>query len=243
MRDDQLLRYSRHILLPQLDVEGQERLLAAKVLVVGAGGLGSPVILYLAASGVGELIVVDDDAVELSNLQRQIAHQSGRIGVNKALSAGESARALNPDVVCHAIEARLSDAQAAQWIAKVDVVVDCTDNLASRLQINRLCYQLAVPLVSAAAIGTEGQLLVVDSRAGSPCYQCLYDENTELQLNCAESGVLAPVVGVLGALQALETIKVLSHAHETGVLHLWDAWAGQWQRLSFAQRPDCPVCG
>ncbi len=243
MNDQQLLRYSRHILLPQVDIDGQEKLLASRVMVVGLGGLGSPVALYLAASGVGNLVLVDDDRVELSNLQRQIAHSSDAIGQWKVESAKTSAQALNPGTEITTINTRLDEPQLRENLANTDVIVDCTDNLATRLMINRCSYQACVPLVSAAAIGTEGQLMVVDSRQASACYRCLYNENSDAQLNCAESGVLAPLVGVMGAMQALETLKVLLGKARVGKLLLYDAWRGEWNSLMLPKLADCPVCG
>lgn len=247
MDDYQLLRYSRHILLPQIDVDGQQAILNARVLVIGLGGLGSPVALYLAASGVGNLVLVDDDLVELSNLQRQIAHQTTRCGINKASSAKQSSLALNSHVNIETIERRLDDDAMVAQIKLADVVVDCSDNLTTRLQVNRLCWQAKKPLVSGAAIAFEGQLMVVDSRQiDTPCYQCLYDETSDAQLNCAQSGVIAPLVGVIGSLQALETLKIitgLTDVSQLGKLHLYDALSSSWRAFKFPKKTNCPVCG
>ncbi|HCS29293.1 MAG TPA: molybdopterin-synthase adenylyltransferase MoeB [Spongiibacteraceae bacterium] len=247
MQDEQLLRYSRHILLPGLDVDGQERLLAASVLIVGLGGLGSPVALYLAAAGVGRLTLADDDMVELSNLQRQIAHRSEDIGSSKVASARDACLALNPDTVITTIDQRLEGAALASVVAAVDLVVDCSDNFATRFALNAACVEAAKPLVSGAAIRSEGQLSVFDSRQDdSPCYRCLYSPDDDgQQLNCSEAGVLAPVVGVIGSMQALETVKLLSGFGEplTGRLLLLDGATMDIRTLKLAKDPACPVCG
>ena len=246
MKDEELLRYSRHILLPGLDVDGQERLLAASVLIVGLGGLGSPVALYLAASGVGRLVLADDDLVELSNLQRQIAHGSGDIGRAKVASARDACLALNPVLDISLIDRRLERDSLLQAVADVDLVVDCSDNFTTRFALNEACVEAAVPLVSGAAIRSEGQLSVFDSRrSDSPCYRCLYSPDAgEEQLNCSEAGVLAPIVGVIGSLQAVETVKLLSGFGEplTGRLLLFDGATMDIRTLKLAKDPACPVC-
>ncbi len=245
MNDDQLLRYSRHIMLPDLDIEGQEKLLASHALIIGLGGLGSPVAMYLAAAGVGELTLVDFDSVDLSNLQRQIAHSSERIGVNKAQSAAQTLSALNPDINIHVIEQRLDGECLQQLVAGVNLVLDCTDNFATRFAINAACVAARVPLVSGAAIRLEGQVSVFDSRQpNSPCYRCLYEESTD-DLTCAANGVLAPLVGVIGSLQALEALKLLAGFGDSlaGRLQLFDARRGQWREMKLPRDPECPVCG
>ena len=244
MNDEQLLRYSRQILLPQIDVEGQERLLAARVLVVGLGGLGSPVAMYLAAAGVGALTLVDHDRVELSNLQRQIVHTLSSVGKTKVESAAATLRALNPDTRVDTIAERLDVDRLAALLPRVDLVVDGTDNFATRYLINDACFAHGVPLVSGAAIRMEGQVAVFDPRrADSPCYRCLYPTGDDDALNCAENGVAAPLVGVIGAVQAMEVLKLITGAGETltgAVLYL-DALTMDWHRLKLRRRPDCPV--
>jgi len=246
LSDQQLLRYSRQIMLGDIDVEGQEKLLNSKVLIVGLGGLGSPVALYLAAAGVGELILLDDDAVDLSNLQRQIIHDQAGIGLAKVASAAMRIEAINPDIKVQQIGKRLLKEQLAEQITGVDLVVDCTDNFATRYLINELCVVAAKPLVSGAAIRMEGQLLTVDpSVAGSPCYQCLYPRQEEVEeLSCSEAGVLAPLVGVIGSMQALEVLKVLLEVGDplVGRLMIFDAKSMQWQSLKLKADSNCPVC-
>lgn len=244
MNDEQLLRYSRHIMLPDVDIDGQEKLLAARVLIIGLGGLGSPVAMYLAAAGVGHLTLVDFDAVDLSNLQRQIAHTNARIGENKAVSAAQNLRELNPDIVIDCIE-KLLDADAlAEQVKLATVVVDCTDNFQTRFALNAACVAAKVPLVSGAAIRLEGQVAVFDSRdSDSPCYRCLYEEDSD-DLTCAANGVLAPLVGIIGSMQALETIKLICcfGTNLAGRLLLLDARHSQWRELKLPKDKNCPVC-
>ncbi len=245
MNDEQLLRYSRQILLPDVDVDGQEKLLQASVLIIGLGGLGSPVAMYLAAAGVGELILVDDDAVELSNLQRQIIHTTESLGQSKVSSAACAIKKLNPDIKTIAINRRLQAEELTQQIATVDAVVDCSDNFSTRFAVNKACVSEGVPLISGAAIRLEGQIAVFDTRLPhSPCYRCLYDEQDDEQLNCATSGVLAPLVGVIGAMQALEAIKVLCGfgAPLIGKLQCYDARYGQWREIKLLRDEQCPDC-
>lgn len=245
MNDEQLLRYSRQIMLPELDVAGQERLLAASVLVIGLGGLGSPVALYLAAAGVGRLVLVDHDAVELSNLQRQIVHRHDAIGTPKVASAAATLRALNPDTKVTTIHAALEADSLAEAVAAADVVVDATDNFRIRYALNEACWAARVPLVSGAAIRWEGQVAVFDPRApDSPCYRCLYASGDDAALNCAENGVAAPLVGVIGAVQALETLKLISGAGEplTGHVLYFDGKRAEWRRLKLPKYPECPTC-
>jgi len=244
MNDEQLLRYSRQILLPQIDVEGQEKLLGARVLIAGLGGLGSPIAMYLAATGVGHLVLVDHDRVEVSNLQRQIVHTQATIGAAKVESAAATIRALNPDTRVEPVAARLEGDRLAALVARVDVVVDGTDNFATRYAINDACFAAGVPLVSGAAIRMEGQVAVFDPRrSDSPCYRCLYPSAEGIELNCSENGVAAPVVGVIGSVQALETLKLIVGAGETltGAVLYFDALAMEWHRLKLKRRPDCPA--
>jgi adenylyltransferase/sulfurtransferase len=245
MNDEQLLRYSRQIMLPQVDFAGQEKLLGSRMLIIGAGGLGSPAAMYLAAAGIGHLVIVDHDSVELSNLQRQLLHHARDIGRNKALSARDTLAEVNPDISVTAIPAKLEgEALDAETIA-ADVVLDCSDNFATRFEINRACVQHHTPLVSGAAVRFEGQLSVFDSRdETSPCYRCLYQEGNEQEETCSENGVLSPVVGIIGALQALEAIKLVVSTGTglTGRLLLFDGLAQDWRTLNLARDPACPVC-
>ena len=246
MDEQQLLRYSRQILLPQIGVEGQQQLLDARVLIVGAGGLGSAAALYLASAGVGHITIADHDKVELSNLQRQILHRHQDIGRPKVDSARDTLTRLNPDLQVTGLETRLNGAQLAALIEPVDLVVDGSDNFATRFAVNAACVRQHTPLVSGAAIRMEGQLAVFDSRrADSPCYRCLYKEGEEPDQTCTDNGVLAPVVGVIGSLQALEAIKVLLNLGETlcGRLLLFDALYSDWRSLTLRKDPACPVCG
>jgi len=245
LTDEQLLRYSRHIMLPDVDINGQETWLNSSVLVLGLGGLGSPVAMYLAAAGIGELVLVDDDEVELSNLQRQIAHHSKRIGQAKVDSARNTVTALNPDVKVRTIFSRLSEDKLASLVATVDLVVDCTDNFSTRFAINRACFKHKKPLVSGAAIRLEGQVAVYDPvNPESPCYQCLYKEGDNEDLTCSESGVLSPVVGIIGSIQALEALKLLASVGHSlaGRLLLLDAKSMEWRSLKLRKDPGCPVC-
>jgi len=246
MNDKQLLRYSRQIMLPNFDIEGQQRLLSATVLIVGLGGLGSPVSMYLAAAGVGHLILVDDDLVDLSNLQRQIAHTENNVGISKVASAAATLSALNHDTRITALQQRLDESALTTLLAGgVDLVVDACDNFSTRFIINQACVNAGVPLVSGAAIRLEGQIAVFDARrAHSPCYQCLYRAGDDEQMSCARNGVLAPVVGVVGSMQALEAIKVLTGLGEDlcGRLLLFDAFSSAWRELRLPRDPACPVC-
>ncbi len=246
MDDAQLLRYSRQILLPQLGVEGQARLLAGRALILGLGGLGSPVALYLAAAGVGHLTLVDFDAVDLSNLQRQIAHTTDSIGQPKVASAAERIRALNPDVEVDCRAEALDDAALAEAIAAADVVLDCSDNFAIRFRLNRLCADAGTPLVSGAAVRMEGQVAVYPYTPETACYRCLYrEEGEDTALTCGENGVLAPVVGMVGTIQATEALKLLAGIGRplAGKLLLIDALHGEFRTLNLTADPACPVCG
>jgi adenylyltransferase/sulfurtransferase len=245
MNDQQLLRYSRQILLPQIDIEGQQALLNSKVLIIGLGGLGSPVAMYLAAAGVGELTLVDDDHVELSNLQRQIIHGEADIGKDKVNSAANSIQALNSDIVVKTIAQRLDQAALMDVVKQVDVVVDCSDNFATRFLLNQVTQDCRVPLVSGAAIRMEGQVTVYDSRqVGSACYRCLYDDTGELQQTCSQTGVFSPLLGVIGGMQAIETMKLLINTGEilSGRLLIFDAYAMAWREIKIKQDVNCPVC-
>jgi len=243
--DEQLLHYSRQIMLPNFGVEGQQQLQDAHVVIIGLGGLGSPAAMYLAASGVGTLTLVDFDTVDHSNLQRQIIHNSYSIGESKVSSARNTLLAINPETTIHCIDEKLTMDELAQLISDVNCVIDATDNFTSRFIINRACVKQRTPLVSAAAIQFEGQISVFDLRQeNSACYACLYAENGEENLNCSDNGILAPVVGILGSMQALEVIKLICQIGETlhNRLLLFDALALQWRTMKLNKDPKCPVC-
>lgn len=245
MDDNQLLRYSRQIMLPQFDVAGQQRLLDSHALIIGMGGLGSPVAIYLAAAGVGRLTLVDFDKVDLTNLQRQIVHTTADIGRLKVDSAKASLLALNPEITVETIDHRLEGDELLAAVAAADMVVDASDNFATRFLINDACVAVRKPLVSGAAIRMEGQVAVFhNEQDDSPCYRCLYRDEGELAQTCSENGVLAPVVGVIGSIQATETIKLLSGMGETlgGRLLVWDAMTMEWRTLKLKKDPACPVC-
>lgn len=252
LTDAQLLRYSRHILLDDLGVEGQRRLLAARVLVIGAGGLGSPVALYLGTAGIGRLTIVDDDVVDLTNLQRQIAHDLARVGQPKAASAAQSVAAINPDVHVVALRERVGAARLQGLVAEADVVVDCSDNFATRQAVNAACVALARPLVAGAALGFDGQVSVYDTRPPSdespddrPCYACVFPPDTPVEeAQCATMGVFAPLVGIIGSVQAAEALKLLAGVGPSlaGRLQLLDARSMSWTEIRAARRSDCPVC-
>lgn len=245
MNDAQLLRYSRQILLPGFGIEGQERLRAASVLVVGLGGLGSPVAMYLAAAGVGRLVLADFDAVDLSNLQRQLLHTTERIGMPKADSARIALAALNPEVRIETVKRSLTEETLPDLVAKVDLVVDGSDNFATRFAVNAACVAAGRPLVSGAAIRMEGQVATFSGQRGGPCYQCLYPRDLGLDETCSTNGVLAPLVGIIGSIQATEAIKVLTGLGEPlcGRLLLLDAAAMEWRSLRLSADPACPICG
>ena len=247
MDDTQLLRYSRHILLDDLGIEGQERLLAARVLMVGAGGLGSSAGLFLGSAGVGHLTVVDHDVVDATNLQRQVAHTLERIGQPKALSLQTAIAAINPDVNVVPVTQRADAALLATLVAQADVVLDCTDNFATRHAINRACFALGKPLVSGAAIRLDGQLSVYDPRdAASPCYACVFPENSGVEeTRCATMGVFAPLVGIIGTMQAAEALKLASGmgSHMAGRLLMLDGRRMEWTDIRLPRLPTCPVCG
>ena len=246
MNDEQLLRYSRQIMLPDFDVAGQEALLAGHALVIGLGGLGSPAALYLAAAGVGTLTLVDHDVVDLSNLQRQIIHEHASLAAAKVDSAARRIEALNRDVSVRAVARKLVGDALAEAVAAADVVLDGTDNFAARYAVNAACVAERTPLVSGAAIRREGQVAVFDPRReDSPCYQCLYGDAADAALNCAENGVAAPAVGIVGSVQAVEAMKILANVGETLVGHVLylDAKRMEWRRLRLARDPRCATCG
>ena len=246
MNDEQLLRYSRHILLPDIDIVGQDKLLSSHALIIGLGGLGSPAAMYLAASGVGQLTLADFDTVDLSNLQRQIVHTTASVGSPKPESAKLQLQKLNPEITIRTVSDRLSLEQLDQLVSEADVVLDCTDNFEVRYAINAACLNNCTPLVSGAAVRMEGQLIVIDpTQPDMPCYRCLYEEAGETELNCATTGIAAPVVGTIGTLQALETIKLLIGIGETlaGYLLTFDARYMDWRKLKLSKNPGCPACG
>ena len=246
MNDQQLLRYSRHILLDAIGIEGQQRLLDAHALVIGAGGLGSPVALYLASAGVGRITLVDDDDVDLTNLQRQIMHATERLGQPKAVSGKAALAAVNPEVEVNALVERADAARLAALVASATVVFDCTDNFTTRHAINRACVAARVPLVSGAAIRFDGQITVFDVRdAASPCYACLFPpEGAVDDVNCATMGVFAPLVGIIGSMQAAEGLKLLAGigASLAGRLLLFDGLGTEWTSIGVARDAACSVC-
>lgn len=245
--DELLLRYSRHILLPDVGVAGQARISEASVLIVGAGGLGCPLALYLGAAGIGRLLLADGDSVDLTNLQRQIGHAAASIGVNKAESLARSVLAINPRIEVQPIGRALADTALLQAVSQVDLVVDASDNFATRHAVNRACVRQRKPLVSGAAIGFSGQLAVFDSRrSDSPCYHCLFpDEVGEPEVRCAEAGVFSPLVGVIGSMQAMEALKCLAGVGIPliGRLLLWDGLHAEARMMKVPRDPGCPVCG
>lgn len=246
MDDSQLLRYSRHLLLDEIGIPGQARLNDAHVLVVGAGGLGSPVALYLAAAGVGRITLADGDAVDLTNLQRQVAHDMASLGENKAMSAARRMAAMNPDIVVTPRAERLAGDALVASVGAADLVLDCSDNFATRHAVNRACVAHRRPLVSGAAVRFDGQISVFDLRqADAPCYACLFPENArDAEMRCAEFGVFAPLVGVVGAMQAAEALKALMGVGTglSGRLLLYDALAAEWRSIRLRKDPACPVC-
>ena len=251
MDDSQLLRYSRHILLDEIGIEGQQKLLAAHALVIGAGGLGSPAAMYLASAGVGKLTIIDNDTVDLTNLQRQIAHNMARVGLPKAESARDTLAAINPTIEIVALVERADDARLAELVAAADVVLDCTDNFATRHAVNRACVAHQVPLVSGAVIRFDGQVSVFDPRGGAlrsadlPCYSCLFPQDQPFEdVACSTMGVFAPLVGVVGATQAAEALKLLMGVGEplSGRLLLLDGLRMEWTSIKIARNDACPVC-
>lgn len=245
MNDQELMRYSRSIMLPEVDIAGQEAWRQARVLILGLGGLGGPVAAYLAAAGVGELVLVDDDEVEASNLQRQIIHSEEACGQAKVESAAASLCAINSGVKVVTRAERLQGEALQQQVADVDLVLDCSDNFATRFALNKACFATGTPLVSGAAIRFDGQISVYDPRdPESPCYQCLYRTGDDEALTCSESGVFPPLVGIIGSMQAMEALKLLARVGDslTGRLLLLDGQRMQWRSLKMRPDPECPIC-
>ncbi|WOB07220.1 HesA/MoeB/ThiF family protein [Piscinibacter gummiphilus] len=246
MNDDQLLRYSRHILLDELGIEGQRKLLESHALVIGAGGLGSPVALYLGTAGVGRITIVDHDTVDLTNLQRQIAHDMSRVGRPKAESAAQSIGEINPEVQVVALSERAGPERLDELVAGADVVIDCTDNFTTRHAVNAACVKHRKPLVSGAAIGFDAQISVYDTRQpDAPCYACLFPPDAAFEeVRCATMGVFAPLVGIVGSMQAAEALKLLAGTGESlaGRLQMLDARSMEWTEIKTARSPDCSVC-
>ena len=246
MNDNQLLRYSRQIMLPQCDIAGQQKILNAKVLIVGAGGLGSPAAIYLAAAGIGHITIYDNDEVDLSNLQRQIAHHTDDVGTDKVISTRNTLNQLNPDVCVAAIKQKLMGKQLDEEVKQADVVLDCSDNFPTRFAINKACVNFQKPLVSGAAIRFEGQISVfTPGKNNSPCYNCLYKNESEEQQNCATNGVIAPITGIVGSIQALEAMKLIIQIGETltGRLLLIDGLTMNIRTMRFKKNPGCQTCG
>lgn len=245
MNDQQLLRYSRQIMLPSIDILGQQQLLASRVIIIGLGGLGSPAAMYLAAAGVGELVLVDFDRVDLSNLQRQIVHNSDRIGMLKVDSAEQTLSRINPDCRIIKFATRLEDRALIEQVTQADLVIDGSDNFTTRFAINDACVATQTPLISGAAIRTEGQISVFSGKPGEPCYRCLYGDGGVLDESCSQNGVLAPLVGIIGSMQAVEAMKVLTGAGTSliGRLMLLDALHMEWRTVKLRADPKCPVCG
>ena len=247
MNDDQLLRYSRHILLDEIGIEGQQKLLASHALIIGAGGLGCPAALYLGSAGVGRITIVDDDRVDATNLQRQIAHTTARIGLLKVDSVREAVAAINPDIQVVSVAERADDERLNVLVQQADVVLDCSDNFATRHAINRACVTHRKPLVSGAAMRFDGQIAVYDARrADSPCYACVFPETEQApEANCATMGVFAPLVGVVGSVQAAEALKLLCAVGEplTGRLLMLDGKFMQWSEMALSRNQSCMVCG
>ena len=247
MTDDQLLRYSRHILLNEIGIEGQEKISGGRALVIGAGGLGSPVALYLGSAGVGHITLVDDDTVDLTNLQRQIAHTLSSVGQPKVTSAQAAIAAINTEVVVSTIQARADAPMLDALVAQADVILDCCDNFSTRQAVNAACVKHRKPLVSGAAIRFDGQISVYDTRdTGSPCYACIFppDANFE-ETRCSTMGVFAPLVGIIGSMQAAEALKLLSGAGESiaGRLLMLDGRSMEWNDIRLPRNTSCPVCG
>lgn len=246
MNDEQLLRYSRHILLPEIGVEGQEAILAARVLILGAGGLGSPASMYLASAGVGTLVLADHDTVDLTNLQRQILHTAESVGDLKVASGERTLHRINPEACVETLALRLEGDALDEQVARADIVLDCSDNFATRHAVNRACVRHRVPLVSGAAIRFDGQVSVFDLRADGPCYHCLFPEGEDVEeVRCAVMGVFAPLTGIVGATQAAEALKLLIGCGTSlaGRLLLLDGLRMEWRSIGVLRDPDCSVCG
>ena len=247
MKDDDLKRYSRHILLSEVDYNGQQKLLSSHVLIIGAGGLGSPASIYLAASGIGKITICDYDDVDVSNLQRQILHQDYSINQNKAISARNFLNKVNPNIKIIAVKEKLNAEQVTDLVKDVDVILDCSDNFETRYSLNKIACSQKIPLVSGAAIKFDGQICVFDFQDNTtPCYQCLFpDSSTDEELRCSDHGVLSPVVGVIGTIQAVETIKLLLNigGSSRGKLLIYDAKNMHWSEMYFKKDPQCIICG
>jgi molybdopterin/thiamine biosynthesis adenylyltransferase len=247
MNDHQLLRYSRHILLDEIDIQGQEKFLAAHALIIGAGGLGSPAAFYLASAGLGKITLVDNDTVDLTNLQRQILHTTERVGHAKAQSGKQTLEEINPTIEIVALVERVDDERLLELVRQADVVLDCCDNFKTRHAVNRACVAAGVPLVSGAAIRFDGQIAVFDTRKeDAPCYACLFPPDQEFEeAQCSTMGVFAPLVGIVGTTQAAEALKVVAGIGETltGRLLLLDARTMEWNSIRIARNAGCPVCG
>ena len=245
MDDETLIRYSRQAILPEIGIEGQQKLLDATVLIVGAGGLGSPVAMYLTAAGVGRLMIADDDEVELSNLPRQLLHSEATVGMDKVSSAKSLLNAINSNTVIECIKERMDDERLKDYVAKADVVADTSDNFETRFAVNRVCRQLKTPLVSAAVIRMEGQVSVFTQQDDEGCYQCLYPNSGELDESCARNGVLGPAVGIAGSIQATEVMKLICDTGRSlrGRLLVFDALNMEWREISLSRDPRCEVCG
>lgn len=237
-------RYSRQIKLPQIGEQGQQKILDSTVLIIGMGGLGSPSAMYLAAAGIGRLIISDFDVVEESNLQRQIIHQTDNVGDLKAHSARQSIQQINPECQVEMIDRELDDQELEEMVRRADIVLDCSDNFPTRFSVNRFCVNSKTPLVSAAAIRMEGQILSFIPDSDGPCYQCLYNQKYENAQTCEMEGVLGPVVGVMGTLQALNALLILTNHSEqlVGKLMLFDGLNMEWQQVKIPKNPTCPVC-
>ncbi|MFK5949607.1 MAG: molybdopterin-synthase adenylyltransferase MoeB [Methylococcales bacterium] len=245
MNDQQLLRYSRQIMLPQVDIEGQQKLLDAKVLIIGAGGLGSPASIYLASAGIGKITIYDDDVVDLSNLQRQITHYTDDIGTAKVISTQQTIKKINPEVKVIAVKQRLEGKQLLEEVKNADIVLDCCDNFTTRFAINTACVQHKTALVSGAAIRFEGQVSVFTPGINnSPCYNCLYSDTDEEMQNCATNGVISPITGIVGSIQALEAMKLILGIGKTltGRLLLLDGLSMQWNEMKLRKNEQCPTC-
>lgn len=246
MNDQELLRYSRHILLDDIDIAGQEKIRAARVFIIGAGGLGCPAALYLASAGVGHLTIVDDDTVDLTNLQRQILHTTARVGTPKVDSAKVALHAVNADVDVIALKKRVDEADLAVLLQNVDVVLDCCDNFETRHAVNRACVAAQVPLISGAAVKFDGQIGVFAPHLGAPCYGCLFSPEQQFEdVQCAMMGVFAPLVGIIGAMQAAEALKLIVGIGQPllGKLGVLDAKTMKWQMIEIEPNPECPICG
>lgn len=244
LSEQELIHYSRHIILPQIDEQGQMRLKKASVLIVGMGGLGAPVAMYLAAAGVGTLLLADHDQVERSNLQRQIIHSLDKVGQAKVKSAQDTIQSLNPWTKTVLVEQKLTSKELNEYVSKVDIVVDCSDNFSTRFAVNKASIAYRKPLVSGAAIRFEGQMAVFNLNQESACYQCLYHPDTQLDENCFDQGVLSPVVGTIGTLQATEVLKIITGAGKVAdsQLLIYDALNTEFRKIGISKDPNCQIC-